>query len=562
MYSSREKQKLLKIGFPQIYQRVRPMPTCLRKSCANFVLNGGSNGSDDITFRLRQVIENLRNIADYLKNQGLESKSVNSASSMLEECSLGGTDPEEYIAKFATMRGHVLSMVKKLQLLNTRSNERYLLLKEADSLERINLQQMKLDCRVITRELGKYTDEYFANLFDTFERISSIVQAALVVRPGPRPVYKLGKEFPYTIQSNETSVPKIYGPFNKLITNGNVLDEFPKSRNFLAYGASGSGKSSLVNKMLRELVTPNSVLEIREIYGLLNPITGDISDSAQTLINKPIDNVQELASVLDAFPGHIRPTVFNSKSSRSHMIYTLQTGNEKYRIIDCAGSENPFMIARSMLHVRPETLVQLFDPDTLDAFLNRVTSSKLKITYFWSKEDIQKAGPILEPFVSSQWDGSFKLAIVPHENPKVNADIDRAFHKFMSRFIGTDPIQTLYESFYINESLNLYLANIREKSGQITKPVAVTQFSKFGLVSSGPGYNIDRVFGAPTAAMKELFVSDAVTVLACIVDSEEYLDLNRGAILFAQSTSIFSKSDKGTKRKHSVLPDLARSRKR
>lgn len=173
-----------------------------------------------------------------------------------------------------------------------------------------------------------------------------------------------------------------------------------------SYGLSGSGKShsilgspeddGMVQLLLKNIENnvKNIDMNIYELYGRIDTnlhIKKNIIDYGNTNItniNDIINKIEKITNIRRK-EKRIKFTTNNPDSSRGHLFinlkFTLNNGKQSSTtFIDSAGVENPFVIARTFLHV-DEFAVKNLTKDVVKSLLTNISDSQLIIkSTFWN----------------------------------------------------------------------------------------------------------------------------------------------------------------------------------
>jgi hypothetical protein len=222
----------------------------------------------------------------------------------------------------------------------------------------------------------------------------------------------------FSVFENNTN-KEVYSGTNDNIGVNTIIKQVKKSVNttIFSYGLSGAGKSfsvfgssteqGIVELLLNDLEkdTSSISMNVYELYGKLqiigNRVTQKYSidkkiiDYGTTEINNVIDinnKIKEI-NIQRRQENRIKFTTNNPDSSRGHLFIklniTLKTGKKSSIIfIDSAGVEDPFIIARSFLHI-DKFSIKYLNNDIVKVLITDSTNNSLLIkTTYWSNKII------------------------------------------------------------------------------------------------------------------------------------------------------------------------------
>ena len=382
-----------------------------------------------------------------------------------------------------------------------------------------------------------------------------------------------------------------YGPFYNVLRNQDnnalfetykpILSGLQKGNSLLTfgYGYSGSGKTmsllgnsttdGLLQLSLKEIQpeTLSMSLIVEELYGTIAPPTeisrGKYANEIQyklfnygSLSIKNIGDIQPFLNNINIQriqKNHIKFTVNNTESSRGHLFLTMDikfknNTNTKFRIIDLAGAEDPFIIGELFLKINPLGLKSLTKND-IKLLLTDITNTNLKIkTTYWEEEILlnfsQKTKTDLAILPQEKVSGKIKIKIETNDDRIVNI-MNRLFIFYFQNYVfGVEKFKQLFtpfkienivnyiweiitEGFYINETLNhlqIFLQQQSNKTIKIIKNNTPIKDNSYKLITATQMY---------TGAEETKY-----TPFRLLFDPENQVDKNKlGFIQLLENTS-------------------------
>lgn len=451
---------------------------------------------------------------------------------------------QKYIEQFLQVRKAIIGLVafikKKILIQSTKLS--FLSkppLEYEDDLEMIQKIQIKKptceNVQGIIDELEEYQNPDILNRIMTdYESISSSVRVIVRIftsqNLGAGSVMKEGNQVVRTqnpcVKNNTEVVPFRfrYGPFyqvfqqvnNKTIyDSGFQLNQGNKYAIF-GYGHSGSGKSKtllgdsselgMLQMILKDIKDKDLKVTVKESYGRIEPPTlisktkyinkieskmishGEIMVKYIKQINEFLKQIHDKRKQ----NGQIKFTPNNPNSSRGHLIIQVESKSTKFVMFDLAGSEDPFVIAPTLLRIDPLALKAITKKD-IKMILTDITNPNLKIrSTFWNQEIIDdfvnktKTNMDIIP-MEPRPGNKMKIKITQNENKQVNQIMNKLFLFYFKNVLFKDHFSQIFdvfkinkfvdyvwnmltEGFFINETLNhlkIYLQREGDKNVQI-----------------------------------------------------------------------------------------------